>query len=152
MAPSEIERTRGSAHSGELQERTLGPQRISKVWSSAPHLNWICMSTRPIYYLISRLSVKRSLGIRIRSTVPSNTLCGDQNLRVRASYNLTEISYLSQEKVVGDIIQTVNRGHVPREWKVIVAVPKEREHKGTNAKVLCKNDSLNASLSNRHRE
>lgn len=49
------------------------------------------------------------------------------------------ISYLSQEDVdVSGIINTINTGDVPREWKVIVAVAKEREHKRTNARFYAK--------------
>lgn len=49
------------------------------------------------------------------------------------------ISYLSQEEVnVSDIIQMINQGLTPREWKVIVAVAKEREHKRDNARFYAK--------------
>ncbi|KAL4125917.1 hypothetical protein QTP88_010154 [Uroleucon formosanum] len=46
------------------------------------------------------------------------------------------ISYLSQEEVdVFTIINTINTGQVPKDWKVIIAVAKEREHKRTNTQI-----------------
>lgn len=49
------------------------------------------------------------------------------------------ISYLSKEEVdVSEIINQINTGRVPVDWKVIIAVAKEREHKRTNARFYAK--------------
>lgn len=49
------------------------------------------------------------------------------------------LSYLTSEYVsVQEIIETIETGHIPDSWKIIVGVPKEREFKSKNARFYCK--------------
>lgn len=47
--------------------------------------------------------------------------------------------YLSQERVaVSDVLEEIKKGTIPHEWRVMVAVPKEREFKAKDARFFGK--------------